>query len=243
MDSYYEGKSLGSDGTLKIARRVLICLFLFLPFVFTLSGQEIMTAENFFDRTSEKYGEVKDYIAQISISLEKEKMEGTLYYKNPNLLRIDFSTPVEQVLVTDGSKLTVYIPQYRVIMSQALKKRSSASIAAMASRQGLLLLKRNYAIAFLEGPNPVPLDEKSDERVTKLKLTWRSSAEGFRELVLSINGKGLIQRIDAVTVGYQKIQFDFRDIRLNQNIPDARFKYDPPASANVLENFLFEPEG
>ena len=201
-----------------------------------------MTAENFFDRISEKYGEVKDYITGIKISLEKETMEGTLYYKNPNLLRIDFSVPAEQVMVTDGEKLTVYIPQYRVIMSQALKKRSSASVAAMASRQGLLLLKRNYAIAYLEGPNPVPLDEESDERVTKLKMTWRTNAEGFRELVLSINAAGLIRRIDAVTVGYQKIQFDFLDIRLNQNIPDARFKYDPPASANILENFLFEPE-
>jgi outer membrane lipoprotein-sorting protein len=201
-----------------------------------------MTAEDFFDRISEKYGEIKDYIAAVSITLEKDVMEGTLYYKNPNLLRIDFSTPAEQVLVTDGTRLTVYIPQYRVVMSQTLKKRSSAAVAAMASRQGLLLLKRNYGIAFLEGPGTVPLDSKSNEPVTKLNLTWRTSAEGFRELILSINSKGLIRRIDAVTVGYQKIQFDFRDIRINQNIPDARFKYEPPASANVFENFLFEPE-
>jgi outer membrane lipoprotein-sorting protein len=201
-----------------------------------------MTAENFFDRISEKYGEVKDYIAAITVTLEKDVMEGTLYYKSPNLLRIDFSNPAEQVLVTDGTKLTVYIPQYRVVMSQTLKKRSSAAVAAMASRQGLLLLKRGYGIAFLVGPGTVPLDAKTDEPVTKLNLTWRTSAEGFRELILSINSKGYIRRIDAVTVGYQKIQFDFKDIRINQNIPDARFKYESPASANVLDNFLFEPE-
>jgi outer membrane lipoprotein-sorting protein len=227
---------------LKIVRLFFFSLLTSVSLAAPLSSQEIQTAENFFDTISEKYGEVKDYIAGIRITLEKEAMEGTLYYKNPNLLRIDFSAPAEQVMVTDGEKLTVYIPQYRVIMSQALKKRSSASVAAMASRQGLLLLKRNYAIAYLEGPSPVPLDDKSDERVTKLKLTWRTNAEGFRELVLSINARGLIRRIDAVTVGYQNIQFDFADIRVNQNIPDARFKYDPPASANVLENFLFEPE-
>ena len=207
-----------------------------------LQAQDIQTAENFFDTVSEKYGDVKDYIAGIRITLEKDVMEGTLYYKSPNLLRIDFSSPAEQVMVTDGEKLTVYIPQYRVIMSQALKKRSSASVAAMASRQGLLLLKRNYAIAYLEGPASVPLDDKSDERVKKLKLTWRTNAEGFRELIVSIGAAGYIRRIEAVTVGYQKIQFNFTDIRVNQNIPDARFKYDPPASANVLENFLFEPE-
>ena len=224
------------------SRRIAVCILLF-SFLVPLAAQEILTAENFFDRMSENYGDVKDYIAGVSITLEKDVMEGTLYYKSPNLLRIDFSAPAEQVMVTDGTRLVVYVPQYRVVMSQALKRRSSASIAAMASRQGLLLMKRNYAISYMEGPNQVPLDENSEERVTKLKLTWRTSAEGFRELVLSINSQGLIRRINAVTVGYQTIQFDFRDIRVNQNIPDARFKYDPPASANVLENFLFEPEG
>ena len=166
-------------------------------------------------------------------------MTGMLYYKTPNLLRIDFTSPEEQVMVTDGSKLTVYIPLYRVVMSQTLKRRSAASIA---TKQGLAMLKRNYSIAFLEGPGKVPLDTSYSEMVTKLKLTWRINSEGFREMILSVNNQNMICRIEAVTVGYQKIQMSFEDIRTNQNIPDARFKYDAPASANVQENFLFEPE-
>ncbi|HOV37733.1 MAG TPA: outer-membrane lipoprotein carrier protein LolA [Spirochaetales bacterium] len=208
----------------------------------SLGGQEILTAEIFFDRISNTYGEVKDYIAQVTITVEKDVMEGTLYYKTPNLLRIDFSVPAEQVLVTDGKKLTIYIPQYRVVMAQTLKRRSAAAIASMASRQGLILLKRNYSIAYLNSPNPVPLDDKSKEMVTKLRLSWKSSDEGFRELVLSVNADGIIRRIEGVTVGYQKIVFDFKNIRINENIPEGRFRYDPPASANVVENFLFDPE-
>jgi outer membrane lipoprotein-sorting protein len=208
--------------------------------VLALSAQDIMTAENFFDQMSEIYGEVKDYIAKVTIVQEKETMTGTLYYKDPNLLRIDFTSPAEQVLVTDGAKLTVYIPQYRVIMSQALRQRSS--INNLASKQGLVIMKRNYSIAYLEGPAKVPLDASSPVMVTKLRLTWRTNSEGFREMILSVNSRNMICRIDAITVGYQKIQFNLEDIRINQNIPDARFKYDPPASANVQENFLFEPE-
>ncbi len=93
-----------------------------------LGGHDILTAEIFFDRISNTYGEVKDYIAQVTITVEKDVMEGTLYYKTPNLLRIDFSAPAEQVLVTDGKKLTIYIPQYRVVMAQTLKRRSAAAI-------------------------------------------------------------------------------------------------------------------
>ncbi|MCX7787375.1 MAG: outer-membrane lipoprotein carrier protein LolA [Spirochaetes bacterium] len=227
---------------MKVNNKFILILFLITQIGILATSQEILTAENFFDRISTKYGEVKDYIAQVSITAEKEVMEGTLFYKIPNLLRIDFSNPDEQVLVTDGRKLTLYIPQYRVVMSQTLKRRSSAAIAAMASRQGLLLLKRNYSIAYLNNPAPVPLDEKSKEMVTKLKLSWKSSDEGFRELILSINTDGLIRRIEGITVGYQKIVFDFKNIRINQNIPESRFRYDPPASANVIENFLFDPE-
>jgi len=222
-------------------RFILVGWILFLVST-SLGGQEILTAEIFFDRISNTYGEVKDYIAQVTITVEKDVMEGTLYYKTPNLLRIDFSVPAEQVLVTDGKKLTIYIPQYRVVMAQTLKRRSAAAIASMASRQGLILLKRNYSIAYLNSPNPVPLDDKSKEMVTKLRLSWKSSDEGFRELVLSVNADGIIRRIEGVTVGYQKIVFDFKNIRINENIPEGRFRYDPPASANVVENFLFDPE-
>jgi outer membrane lipoprotein-sorting protein len=210
--------------------------------VLRLTAQDIMTAENFFDQMSEIYGEVRDYIAKVTIIQEKETMGGVLYYKTPNLLRIDFTSPAEQVLVTDGSKLTVYIPLYRVVMSQALRQRSAAALNSMASKQGLVILKRNYSIAYLEGPGRVPLEPSSPVMVTKLKLTWRTNSEGFREMILSVNSQNMICRIDAITVGYQKIQFNLEDIRINQNIPDARFKYDPPASANVQENFLFEPE-
>jgi outer membrane lipoprotein-sorting protein len=211
---------------------------MFFP-VLLLPAQDIMTAENFFDQMAAVYGEIRDYIAKVTITQERETMSGVLYYKAPDFLRIDFSSPAEQVLVTDGAKLTVYIPQYRVIMSQALRRRS---INNLASGPGLAIMKRNYYIAYLEGPAKVPLDSSSPVLVTKLKLTWRINSEGFREMVLSINSQNMICRIEAVTVGYQKIQFNLEDIRINQNIPDARFKYDPPASANVQENFLFEPE-
>ncbi|MFQ3620989.1 MAG: outer membrane lipoprotein carrier protein LolA [Spirochaetales bacterium] len=223
-------------------RILLSSLVVMYLFPFLLDGQEILTAENFFDQISAKYGEVQDYVAQVTITIEREVMEGTLYYKIPNRLRIDYTNPAEQVLVTDGNRLVVYIPQYRVVMAQTLKRRSAAAIASMASRQGLILLKRNYSIAYLSSPAPVPLDDRTKEPVTKLKLTWRSSDEGFRELILSINAEGYIRRIEGITVGYQRIVFDFRNLRINQNIPDSRFRYDPPASANVIENFLFDPE-
>jgi outer membrane lipoprotein-sorting protein len=224
-------------------RFLLTTVIVFCCLAGAVSAQEIMTANDYFNSISERYGRVDDYEARLTITREEEAVTGTVYYKNPNLLRINFSEPEEQVLALDGELLTIYIPAHSVIMQQSIKRHSSATLASMASSQGLNLLKRNYSIAYLSGPDPVPLDEESEEMVIKLKLEWKSTDEGFRQLEISVGENGLIRRIVGVTGGYENIQFDFTNIIINRNIPDARFQYESPASANVFNNFLFDPEG
>jgi outer membrane lipoprotein-sorting protein len=219
-----------------------ITLILILCVPGLVSAQEILTAENYFDQVSARYGKIQDYTATISITQGETVMTGTLYYKNPNLLRIDFTDPEDQVLVTNGSELTIYIPKYEVILVQKLRRRSQAALASMASEQGLNLLKKNYGVAYLSGPQLVPLEEGSEEQVRKLKMESRSTAEGFRQIVLAIGRTGLIRRITGVTIGYEEFVLDLTDIVVNQNIPDTRFEYDSPPYANVYNDFLFEAE-
>ncbi len=202
----------------------------------------MLTAENYFDQVSDRYGKIQDYEAQIRMSKGDTVMSGVLYYKNPNLLRINFTEPEEQVLATDGELLSIYIPKYEVILEQKLKRRSQAAVAQMASQQGLHLLKKNYGVAYLISPDEVPLDEDSDEMVVKLKLDPQSTAEGFRQVVVSVGKNGLIRRISGVTLGYEELILDFLEVKTNQNIPDARFDYDSPPFANVFQNFLFEAD-
>jgi outer membrane lipoprotein-sorting protein len=219
-----------------------ITLILILCVPGLVSAQEILTAENYFDQVSARYGKIQDYTATISITQGETVMTGTLYYKNPNLLRIDFTDPEDQVLVTNGSELTIYIPKYEVILVQKLRRRSQAALASMASEQGLNLLKKNYGVAYLSGPQLVPREEGSEEQVRKLKMESRSTAEGFRQIVLAIGRTGLIRRITGVTIGYEEFVLDLTDIVVNQNIPDTRFEYDSPPYANVYNDFLFEAE-
>jgi len=89
----------------------------------------------------------------------------------------------------------------------------------------------------------VPLEANSRENVVKLRLTRRSVSEGFREIILSINpDTKLIRRIEGRTISDTEVRFDFLNIRLNQGIPEMRFIYDSPASANLYNNFLFKED-
>ena len=204
--------------------------------------QEVITAGKFFETVSQTYGSITDYEADMVISQEESVMEAVLSYKRPNLLRLDFSVPENQVIVTDGKLLTIYYPKLEVIFEQKLKNASEGSFVAFGSLEGLYYLKNNYSISYLVGPQAVPLDNFSEELVVKLKLSSRSTSEGFRQLEIAIDRGNLIRRVSGLTVGFKEHRFDFLNIRTNQNIPDARFEYDSPPFANVYQNFLYQPE-
>ena len=224
-------------------KTLLLPLLIFL--VHLLPAQDIVTASDYFDEVSTRYREIEDYQAYLTITQEESVMTGMLFHKRPNFLLIEFIEPAEQVIAVDGEKLIIYIPYLNVAMEQQLtaeEEEEPAAAPALATEQGLELMKNRYSVAYLDSQDPVPLDEESEEMVRKLKLEWRTIDEGFRELTLSIGEDLLIRRISGITSGFQQIQLDFEEILTNQNVPEGKFRYESPPSANVINNFIFEPE-
>jgi len=219
------------------------CVFLFFISLFCFSpvfGQEIITAENYLQMVSETYTNIRDYEAAVTLRSGSTDMVGRASYLQPCFMRIDFTRPADQVIVFNGDVLIIYLPEYRAVLNQDIKRKPGASGVGVASAQGLSLLRRNYVSSFVTGPNPEPLDAGSGERVVKLRLTRRTASEGFREIILSINPTTkLIRRVEGRTIGESELRLDFTNIRTNIGIPEARFAYDTPPSANMYNNFLF----
>jgi len=200
----------------------------------------MVSAEKFFAALSTSYGAVKDYEGVVTITQGKNVSHGKISYKSPFFLRIDFDDPKGQVVVFNGEKLTFYSPQYQVVLEQKYKKKSSAQIENLAGSQGLTLLQRNYSVAYLTGPAPVPLDDGSREMVVKLRLTSHGTT-GFNQLIMSVKDS-TIRRIEGTQVNGDKVTMDIANVRINQGVPDERFNYDSPPYANVISDWLFDPE-
>lgn len=205
-----------------------------------VSAQGITTASAYFKTVSDYYATLKDYEADVEITADKQQMAGRVSYKRPNLLRIDFTNPQDQVIVFNGDMLTIYLPGASAVLQQSVQSDSASGGASLATPQGLTLMSRYYVVAYEIGQEPVPLEDGSDEMVIKLVLTRRNTSEAFRYIKLAINAETkLIRRVEASTTKAEIFIFDFFDYSLNQDITDQRFIYDAPSSANNFNNFLF----
>lgn len=204
----------------------------------SLFAQGITTASAYFKSVSEYYASIKDFEANFEIKVDKKESAGKLSFKAPDLLRMDYTNPENQVICYNGDILTIYLPESDAVLQQSVQQGSSG--ASMATPQGLALMSRYYTVAYESGQNAVPLEDGSDEMVVKFILSRKSSSEAFRYINLAINEKTkLIRRIEAVTPKGEEFIFNFYDYHLNQELSDQRFIYDPPSSANVFDNFLF----
>jgi len=226
-----------------VTKRGIFLFYLLILGLSFLFSQEIITAEGYLRIVSDHYASIRDYEANIVIRSGNTDMIGRVSHLSPSFLRMDFTRPANQVIVFNGDTLTMYLPEFSAILRQSINQSrvsTGAGGAGLASSQGLSLLRNNYIPSFLTGPNPEPLDGSSSEMVMKLRLIRRFTSEGFREITLSINPETrLIRRIEGRTIADGDVRFDFTSINTNVGIPEARFIYDAPASANVYNNFLF----
>lgn len=199
-------------------------------------GQEILTAGRYLEQVAVRYSSIKTYIARIAIQSGGTQMYGTVYAMMPNFLRIDFTSPAEQVILYNGESLMIFLPGERAILNQTASSQGGANLA---TARGLNLLQRNYVPAFVVGPAPVPIESGSSEMVVKLKLARRSPGEGFTEIILDISpDTQLIRRITGRTITDTVVRFDFSGVSLNTGIPERLFVFESPPASNMYNNFL-----
>ena len=222
----------------KFAVYTLSAIFMFISGAVYGQTPLITTADEFLEFVAQTYGDIRDYTADISITKDQTETNGVISYLAPHNLRIDFSVPEKQVLVSDGDSLWIYLPSQEIVLQQSMRASSSSGIG-IANSAGLSLLKSNYSASFLSSPAPT-LISGTNERGVHLKLVWNSSTEHFKEIIMAINDSGYIRMISGTTVRDEIIRFDFTNIKINQGVPAARFDYDPPASASLYADFLFD---
>lgn len=165
-------------------------------------------------------------------------------YKSPNLLRMDYTEPEEQVLNVSATKISIYVPAHGTLFEQTISSEEDAMALETSgiTSQGLALFNSNYAISYVNGPELEVLDEDNPEEVYKLKLVPRKFTEPFQEIIMSLTSDGFIRRLESTTRTDEKIIFDIVDVDVNASINENTFEYEAPPTATTLTDFLYNQD-
>lgn len=197
---------------------------------------QVQTAATFFNSVSEFYEKLYTYEVNMSVSMPERNLSGKVSFARPQMLRIDFEYPKNQVVLFDGNELLIYLPSQDSVLQQSVSTKEE-----QISSRGLTLLRRYYSVAFETSADPVPLEEGSAVKVVNLLLTRRSASEAFTTIKLSVDPSSkLIRRVVATTPQGKVYTFNFYGWVLNPRITEQRFLYDMSSTATSYNNFLLQ---
>lgn len=205
---------------------VRLALFLYIAVGTPLIAQSqgVVTASAFFKSLSDRYAAMRDFQARVTIT-SGGTMQADLSCKPP-LLRMDFTSPKGQTIVFNGDALIVYLPSLSAVLQQVCDIQGEASL-------GLSLISRYYAVQYAAS------GENSDPDIVTLTAYPRGASEAFRSITMDVDRNSLLLvHVAAAGRNGGTTEMSFRDYKINQGIPNERFVYDPPSSANYYNNFL-----
>lgn len=163
----------------------------------------------------------------------RSEVEGTLEFSAPNKLRLEHKRPEPQTIVADGKSLWVWRPS----TNQAIRSDYEAWRKAEPLAQGLLdvgryseLLKR-YSVEIASTSAP----DADGHRGLELRLRPKDKPGEF-ELRLRLSTRDFFPIESELRVGGFSAQTAFFDVKHNPAIAPERFRFAPPAGADVFEH-------
>ncbi len=204
---------------------------------------EFTTVSDVVKRVKKTFSEIETYQANFVIVShklgKKVHQRGTIKFKAPEKLLVDFSSPYGQKIISNGSRMWIYIPSMNVVADQDLNS-DSASLFSSGTRSGLTRLFSKYHYKFASSDQPET--NKDGEKFYTLFLKQRETRSGYRTIKLWINEKYFISRAEGETSSGKKVTIDFSNIKTGVNLPNGIFKFDIPSKARVIKNPMLSEE-
>ena len=178
-----------------------------------------------------RYDGAADFRARFTQTLtsaamgRKTNSAGEVMFKKPGRMRWDYEKPDKSSYVTDGGVLWLYEPDDKQAFKQDLK--SSQLPAALSFLTGKGKLATEFDITFV-GNKPgadyvLALSPKTPQaQVKTIQFVVDPRTFDVRESVIT-DGQGNVNDLT------------FADIRVNTRVPDALFKFTPPAGTRVID--------
>ncbi|HRR42088.1 MAG TPA: outer membrane lipoprotein carrier protein LolA [Syntrophales bacterium] len=194
---------------------------------------EVPTLEDLVSRIQENYEKAGDlkagFIQETTIKTLKktEREEGVVYLKKPKKMLWDYTRPKAKKLVINPKKAWLYVPDDNIVYVQDAKKVLNSRLL-IKFLTGVGRLKEDFQVRYT---HPRETDERGNYL---LELVPRQAGLGIDRLLLTIDRDDYRIVSCSLTDLYGNLtKIAFRDLKVNNNLPDSLFTFSPPPGANV----------
>ena len=148
-------------------------------------------------------------------------------------MRWDYEKPDKSSYITDGGVLWLYEPDDKQAFKQDLK--ASQLPAALAFLMGKGKLASEFDITFGPDRGAAPQGGGTTKYYV-LSLAPKTPQAQVKSILFVVDPRTYDVRESVITDGQGNVNdLVFADIRVNTKIPDAQFKFTPPAGTRVID--------
>jgi outer membrane lipoprotein carrier protein len=190
------------------------------------------------EHVQKRYDAAKDFRARFNQTLtnaafaRKSSSSGEVLLKKPGRMRWNYAQPEPKMYLADGNTLWLYEPEDRQAFKQDLK--SSQLPAALAFLAGQGKLAAEFDITAVDAKaTKTPYGSPRDYL---LSLAPKTPQAQVKTILFVVDPRTFDVRESVITDQQGNVNdLLFSEIKTNTNIPDATFRWAPPAGVRLID--------
>ncbi|MFO7448210.1 MAG: outer membrane lipoprotein carrier protein LolA [Ignavibacteriaceae bacterium] len=193
----------------------LLVLFSFLT---VLNAQD--SGNQLLKSVQDKFNSVEDLSADVKQVVNgKTSFSGKVYFKKDNKFRVELKN---STLISDGSTTWNYSKNDKKVVID-LFDTSNPSALSINTIINEYPAKSNVITTSENGQSVLVLTPKND------------SGRSFNEVKLWVNKDNLVEKVTVAQTSGKTMNIEITNYKLNQNIPDSQFSFNPPQGTTVID--------
>lgn len=204
---------------MKIKYFLLVCTF--------FSGLYAQSPKEVINKIQAKFNSINNFTAVFNQTFynahgsEGGKAAGKFSYKKNDKFIVELNN---QIIVSDGKTVWNYDKKFkRVVISNFEDDPTSFSLEKFIFSYPPLCKAQ------------IIKDEPVQNNEVILQLVPKDGDLQFKEVKIWKNNENLISKMQLVDIGDMKYSFSFSDLKVNQDLPDSKFIFNPPKGIQIID--------
>ena len=190
--------------------------------------------DQYLSKFESSYSNVRSLRAQFTQSYDwggRRRVEsGTVAFARGGKMRWEYQEPKKKLVVSDGKRLWVYIPEEMQVTRSSMKSSDDPRVPFPLLLSNFKLRKAFSKIEFADGASKA---EPQDQLLRGLPR--RGYEDEYREVLIELTPGFDIRRLAVFYPDDSVMEFTFGRIQKNLSLDPGTFKFAPPEGAEIID--------